>query len=409
VGRVLAAYGPDFGSRVTVASMSGGLGIMLTDAIASSGLQMASWPPQQQRVLDGLLPAYLSRRNPIDVAGVPFFDLEVLEALLHAMDDNPASDVAVLAVCNFEQLQTAISDRITTVHPTLRKPVFVVWLGGEDAVRRLNRAGIPSFPDSDRCVRAISLVAGRRPGSIVTAPVRPTNAAPVRAHGEVSAALSDPSDLALLARFGIPVARSRVVSSPADALEALAGLRLPLVAKLVSPLVPHKSDVGAVLLDLLTPDAVSSAVVRLLNLRTALGARDGHVVLQEQADAGVELLIGMKQDPVFGAVITLGIGGVYAEAFDDVQVRLHDLDYRDVEDMLSQLTHRRLLSGFRGLPAITAERLAPLLTAFTRLVREVGGHFAAIDVNPVLVPRDGSEPIAVDVLFVPAPGNSHEN
>ena len=93
---------------------------------------------------------------------------------------------------------------------------------------------------------------------------------------------------------------------------------------------------------------------------------------------------------------------MYTEAFDDVQIRLPELDGRDVGDMLRQLTHQRLLRGFRGLPAIDLDRLAPPVAGFARLVREVGHHFAAIDVNPVVLPRDGSEAIAVDALFVPA-------
>jgi acetate---CoA ligase (ADP-forming) len=442
VGRVLAACGPRLGDRVTIASMSGGLGIMLTDAAASSDLRLASWPAEQQRALDGLLPDYLSRANPIDVAGAPFFDLDVLEALLHAMDDNPHSDVAVLAVCNFEQLQDAIAARITAVRPDLRKPLFVVWLGGEDAVRRLNRAGIPSFPDSDRCIRAISLVAGRRPGSIVTsalpgvpsADLRITGATTVgRAVGagddtagmtsELAAALADPSDTGLLERFGIPAVRSRIVAGPdrandaspdgavsaeagpepAGVAAALAELRLPVVAKLLSTRLPHKSDAGAVLLDLRTPDAVADAVVRLSALRTEIGAGDGRIVLQEQAGPGLELLLGMKHDPVFGPVVMLGIGGIYAEAFDDVQIRLPWLNRRDAADMVGQLAHRRLLSGFRGGPAADIGRLAAVLTGFARLVREVGQHFTAIDINPIILPADGGAAVAVDWLLVPKP------
>jgi acyl-CoA synthetase (NDP forming) len=431
VGRVLAACGPRLGDRVTIASMSGGLGIMLTDAATSSGLRLAAWPAEQQRALDGLLPEYLSRANPIDVAGAPFFDLDVLAALLHAMDDNPASDLAILAVCNFEQRQDAIADRIVSLRSDLRKPLFVVWLGGENAVGRLNRAGIPSFPDSDRCIRAISLVAGRRPGSIITSlavdeppanvPVtRGTTGSAVAGHApasdgtadmatELAAALADPADSRLLERFGIPAVRSRTVAGagskgdhgPDAVAIALAGLRLPVVAKLLTARLPHKSDAGGVLLDLRTQAQVADAVARLAVLRTAIGAHDGRIVLQEQAGLGLELLLGMKHDSVFGPVVTLGIGGVYAEAFDDIQVRLPRLDSGDVADMVALLGHRRLLSGFRGRPAADADRLAPMLIGFADLVRAVGRHFRAIDINPVVLPADGSAAIAVDWLFVP--------
>jgi hypothetical protein len=106
---------------------------------------------------------------------------------------------------------------------------------------------------------------------------------------------------------------------------------------------------------------------------------------------------------VFGPVVMLGIGGIYAEAFDDVQIRLPWLNRRDAADMVGQLAHRRLLSGFRGGPAADIGRLAAVLTGFARLVREVGQHFTAIDINPIILPADGGAAVAVDWLLVPKP------
>lgn len=401
VGRILSRYAQNLGRKISVATMSGGLGVMITDAATMSGLAMAEWSNDDQQTLNGILPAYLSRSNPIDVAAAPFYNLDLLCPLLESMDGQSDTDISVLALCNLERLQESICDCIISIQPSLRKPLFIIWIGGEDAVRRLNSAGVPSFLDVEPCIRSVALVALRRPGAIVTRDAPPVTAPTKTPVGgsQHPAAVTVPAGEALLTAYGIRTVTSRVVSSPEEVVPTL-GMRYPIVAKIESAHLLHKSDVGGVVLDLATPKSARQAVSRLLARSAELGLDDARVLLQEQVDAGTEMLVGMVRDACFGPVVTVGIGGVLAEAFDDVQFRLPVLDDEDIHDMLGQLKHQELLGGFRGLPAVDASRLAPLIKNFATLAREVGDGFTAIDLNPVMVPDDGSPPVAVDWLFV---------
>jgi acetate---CoA ligase (ADP-forming) len=396
VARVLWRYGPVLGRRISIATLSGGVGVMLTDAATEAGLVLSKWTSDDLRRLDDILPGYLSRNNPIDVAGGPFYNLDRLAPLLASMDDQSDTDISILAICNLERLQESICQRLIEIQPTLQKPLFVVWIGGETAVARLNTAGVPAFPDVGPCIRSIALVVNRRPGSIVelTAEV-PTPARRDEADGVGTA--EHGADL--MRRYGINIAKSRTVSSVDDIGSSL-GLRLPVVAKIESAKLAHKSDVGGVLLHLATLTEVQRAVAELLRRSGEIGLDDAKVQIQEQIAPGAELLLGMVRDPTFGPVVTLGIGGVLAEALDDVQFRLPVLDEHDVADMLGQLRHQQLLAGFRGLPAVDAGAVASIVGSFAHLVRDVGSQFAAIDVNPVMIPGDGTPPVAVDWLFV---------
>jgi acyl-CoA synthetase (NDP forming) len=400
IGRVLAAYGPQIGHRLTIASMSGGLGIMITDLASGRDIELADWPIAERAKFDDWLPGYLSRANPIDVAGVPFFDLDLLEKLVRTIESNPSSDASVLAICNFEQLQESITKRLIAIRATLHKPLFVVWLGGDEAIQRLNAAGIPAFPDADTFVSALAAITTRRAGSIVSVRRSEPVAFQSEPSGAASAGIAADPESALVQSYGVNLAVSRTIDSVTEVEHALRDLRLPVVAKLVSPQVLHKSDVGGVLLGLDTAAAVAGGVETILSRASALGIDDARVLLQEQVPAGLELLLGMKHDATFGPVVTFGLGGVLAEALDDVQIRLPFIEEADIADMLAGLTHRKLLSGYRGLPAAEPAALAPIVLAFCRMIRAVGDQFDAIEINPVVVPIDGSPPIGVDLLAV---------
>jgi len=414
-GRVASAYGSDIGPRLTIASMSGGAGIILADLARASGLELAQWSPAWQRRLDAYLPGYLSRRNPIDTAGRPFFDMEVLRAVLETMDENPESDVTILAVANFDSRHEPICQALIDAAGELHKPLFVVWIGGQGPAKRmLERGGVPCFAEPEQCIAAIAPLAARPGLSAVESVFEPAveghAAAPTSERAWTSPAASGvlPAAAAreLLARFDLALAPTVSLGSPSAT--AVRTVPLPAVVKLDSPRLLHKSDVGAVRAGLESQQAVEEAVAAVRELGLRLGLDDAEIIAQQQVPAGTELLLGMKDDAVFGPVITFGIGGTFAEAFDDVVVRLPTLDAEGVQDMLGSLHHQELLSGFRGAPPVAADIITPYVLNFARLVRNVGHLLEAIDLNPVIVTPDGAV-VAVDALIVArtAEGGTH--
>lgn len=405
VGRVAAAYGGHAASRLTVASMSGGAGIILADLARASGLELAYWSPEWQAKLDPLLPSYLSRRNPIDTAGRPFLEMDILKALLRTLDENPESDATILAVANFDSRFEPICASLIDVNRELHKPLFVVWIGGQGPARQmLEGAGIPCFDEPEDCITAIAPLGQRSAPSAaaMTADLTTNSAAlgPPFAGWEPPAAgavLPAQVARALLQQFDVPMVKTVSLGSPSA--PSLAEVPLPAVVKLESPSLLHKSDVGAVRAGLMTQQEVTDAVGDLVELARRLGVDDAELVAQQQVPAGTELLLGMKHDPVFGPVITFGVGGTYAEAFDDVVVRLPAVDADDVREMLAALHHQSLLNGFRSAPAVRPEVIIPCVLNFARLVQSVGGSLDAIDLNPVIVTPDG-DAVAVDALIV---------
>ncbi|MBL8381696.1 MAG: acetate--CoA ligase family protein [Burkholderiales bacterium] len=404
LGRVLAAYPRPYGRAVSILSMSGGIGIMLTDALEKAGMRLAAFDANVMAGLEPLLPAFLGVHNPLDVSGGPFHHLDRLRAMLQLFDRNPDSDVTIVAVGSFERRQMEIAEVLADEARGLDKPLFVIWFGGGDAAMRfLNGRDVPCFPDAERLVQAV--VPGLRGDAI--RPVAPDDVEPdtAAARALLAAAraggrkvVDEVGGKQVLRAYGIDVVSERVVDSAAAARRALEGLRLPVVAKLRSDALVHKARAGGVRLGLTSIESACAAVEDLLATARRLGLADADVVLQEQVQAGVELLLGARRDATFGMVVTLGIGGVLTEAWDDVQVRLAGGDL-DVHDMLARLAHQSLLDGSGGRPRVDADALAPTVRRFARLVRDLGDDIEAIDVNPVIVHDAARAPTAVDTVI----------
>jgi acyl-CoA synthetase (NDP forming) len=409
VGRVLAAHPRGIGRRASVASLSGGVGIMLTDALERAGMRLAAHARDVQQAIDPLLPPFLGRDNPLDLGGSPFHHLDRLRSILQILDDNPDSDFSILGTGGFERRQLEIADVLIDQAGRLKKPLFVVWFGGGDlASHRLNSAGVGCFPDAERLVAAIAPAAAGAPPRVAAYGATADPAAEI--DGEAARALLDAARSAgrkvidevgakhILAAYGIDTVAERVVAAAEECAAALHGLRFPVVAKLRSDELVHKARVGGVRLGLATAEAARAAVSELLALARRLGLGTADVVLQEEIPAGVELLLGMKRDATFGPVIMLGIGGVLTEAWDDVQIRLAECD-GEVPAMLAALRHRQVLQGAGGKPAVDAADIAPTVARFARLVRDVGQGLDAIDVNPLIVRAGGAGPVVVDAVF----------
>ncbi|HYF18537.1 MAG TPA: acetate--CoA ligase family protein [Ramlibacter sp.] len=404
IGRVLVAYPRPFGRRASILSISGGVGIMLTDALERAGMGLAAFDDQVLSAIDPLLPPFLGRHNPLDVSGGPFHHLDRLRAMLQIFDRNPASDFSIVAVGAFERRQMEIAEVLADEAPRLQKPLFVLWFGGGDqATRYLNGLKVPCFLDADRLVQAIGPAVRReRPDPVPVADFTPDVAAAqavlAAARQEGRQVIDEVGGKRILAAYGMDVVAERVVDTRDAAQAALRQLRLPVVAKLRSDALVHKARAGGVRLGLTTPEAVDAAVADLLVLARTLQLGDADVVLQEQVPPGVELLLGAKRDATFGMVVTLGIGGVLAEAWDDVQIRLAD-GALDAGDMLAGLEHQSLLDGSGGKPRVEAGSIAPTLARFARLVRDLAQDLEAIDVNPVIVHDAARPPTAVDTVF----------
>ncbi len=212
-------------------------------------------------------------------------------------------------------------------------------------------------------------------------------------------ALTEPEAKKLCYQYLIPVPDFSITRSPQDALEASKKLGFPLVAKIISREIIHKSDAGGVMLGLNSPQDVEAAFTTLLNraMTTVSESKIEGVLLERMQSKGAELVIGATRDPQFGMVLMFGIGGIFVEALRDVTFKLVPVTRQDASEMLNGIRTQRLLSGFRGVPAANRETLIQILQAASRMVVE-NPEIAELDLNPVIANEKGA--IAVDARVI---------
>lgn len=205
----------------------------------------------------------------------------------------------------------------------------------------------------------------------------------------------EPDTLRILAAAGVAVVPHRLVRSVAEAVAFAGEHGYPLVAKVVSPAIMHKSEYGGVVVGVADEQALAACLDKF-------GAMPGYVgMLVATMVSGLELIVGAKNDPQFGPVILLGLGGTRAEIYQDVTIRMAPLGGADLPAMVERLQGRRLLFGYRGQPAIAMDALVRLLVSFSALAMELE-PFASIDLNPVICAADGCW-VADGRIVLPSP------
>jgi acyl-CoA synthetase (NDP forming) len=389
------------GPRIAVLTTSGGSGILAADAVEASGLSLAELSTSTVETLTRVVPAYGSVANPVDVTATVMRDRTLVERCVAALAADPGVDMIVACFCVLVGADVdAIVTALREVAEASGKPVLVARTGAEhlapDAAAALRRARLPTYQTPARAIRAAAALwrVSRGQGRVsVTSRASVTSRVPVPSEAPISQPLPDATEAelkALLAAAGIPVPVARVVTDPAAASAAVAACGGRAVLKAIAPGMTHKTEMGAVILDVAPPAAAEHAT-RLLALPGVVG-----VLVEEQAPTGVEVLVGVAPSPL-GPALTIGAGGVLAEALDDVAVRLLPVDADDIREMLSETRLARLLAGFRGGQAANVDALVALVFRLGELVACWPAD-GALDLNPVRVGPAGA--IVLDAAYV---------
>jgi acyl-CoA synthetase (NDP forming) len=398
------------GARCAMYTISGGTAALMAEAADAAGLEIPPFSPALQDALHQHIPANLSVANPVDNGGgflgrAPQAErLQVLD-MIAAPDD---VDVVVLGLnAAYGRLSDAMVADLLAWGPATPKPVIGVWpsvVVDTQGYADLVASGAPVFRSFGKCMRALKAHVdfARRRAEYERAPLvdpvlTPRQQAALARPGVLDAAAAE----ALLADAGVPTARARLVRDPAAAAEAAREIGLPVALKLAAPDIPHKTEHGLVRLGLETREAVEAAAAVLLALGRKAGAQaiDG-LLVQEQVAGGVEMIVGLTQDAQFGPTLTVGSGGVYAEALNDVVASPLPVGRNDVREMIAALRMAPLLDGLRGAPPADREALIDLVLKVADLGLAAGPRLQEMDLNPVLVLPDRA--VVVDALAVAA-------
>ena len=396
------------GNRVGVLTNAGGLGILCADACEANGLTLPTLAAATQAALRTLLPAEASVANPVDMLASGAAE-SYGAALRHLLDDDEIDAVIVLFI---PPLVTAAADvaaaLVAACDPPPSKPVLACFVGTQgtpDALR--GRTVIPSYTFPEATARALGHAAARAAWLR-----RPTGQTPAfdgidagGARSVVERALArderpwlTPEEVrAVLHAYGVPLPEEIVARSPQEAAAACRQLGAPVAVKLVSHTVLHKTDAGGVHLNVESPEAAAAAYRTIQETLAARGqaeAMDG-ALIQPMLTGGVECLVGVVSDPIFGPLIAFGLGGVLAEALGDVAFRLHPLTDLDAEELIASVKASTLLQGYRGSPPADVAALRELLLRVSHMVEDLP-EIGEIDLNPVMVRTAGQGLVALD-------------
>jgi acetyl coenzyme A synthetase (ADP forming)-like protein len=388
------------GDRVAVVTNAGGPGILCADALVAQGLRVEPLADATQRALRDALPREASVGNPVDmIASASGEDYaRVLELVLADPGAEAVISLFVRPLATRSADVAAAIESVTARGVARATPVLAVFMGADRPVPpRPGEPGVPMFETPEEAARALGHAVrhARRRAAPHDPPPDLEGLDLDRAAAIVSSALGggggwlDPADVGgLLAAFGLPLVRSRQVTSAGQAAAAAAELGGPVALKAIAPGLLHKTEAGAVRLGL-EGDAVERAAIEMAAAVGAAGHRVEGYLVQTMAPKGAELLLGVVGDPAFGPLVALGAGGIVAELIRDIQVRLAPLGRREAAEMIRALRMFPLLDGYRGRPRADVAAVEDVVLRMSALAA-AHPEIAELDCNPVIAGPGGA-------------------
>ncbi len=406
------------GNRLTILTNAGGPAVLATDSLISMGGQLTELAPETMEGLNALLPPHWSRGNPIDILGDAGPD-RYAKALEIAAKDPSSDGLLVILTPQAMTDATRTAEALKPYAHFRDKPVLASWMGGpevEAGVRILESAGIPSVAYPDNAARLFQLMyrySYNLRGLYETPSMLEDEADIDRvgvktildaARGAGRTLLTEFESKRVLRAYGIPTTDCRVAASEDEACAAAAAIGYPVVLKLHSETISHKTDVGGVELHLADEARVRAAYSRIresVEAKAGPGNFHGVSVQPMVRTSGYELILGSSIDPQFGPVLLFGLGGQLVEVFQDRAIALPPLTSTLARRMMEQTRILTALKGVRGRAPVDLAELEQLLVRFSQLVAEQRA-IAEMDINPLLASAEGLLALDARIVLHPA-------
>ena len=412
----LSLQPPMMGDNLMIISNGGGVGVLATDAAERYGLPLRFAPKNLQAALRAYVPEIGSVKNPADLTGMGGWK-EYLETVRAALQ-HPWVHGLVVIFCETQrndpmEIAGAIKRAVDESGIT-DKPVAVSFIGGEEAARAMHwlvEHGIPTYGAPDIAVNAIAALREYACNSALatetSAPYRDVDRAAAQAiitqaRAEGRRNLTEIESKKIFAAYGLPVAITELATTEDEALALAETMGYPVVLKIMSPDILHKSDAGGVKVNLVDADAVRAAYYTILaNARSyKANARIDGVAVQQMAAAGVEVILGSINDPTFGPTVMFGLGGIFIEVLKDVTFRVAPISVDHALAMLADIQGAPILAGARGEAPRDRAALAEALSRYSQMITDLGDEIAESDANPVLVYTEGESLKVVDARII---------
>ncbi len=389
--------------KLGIVTISGGVGVLMADMADANGLDVPALPQTTQDHLYELMPL-AAVRNPVDTTAQMLTDPELLRANMAAMIDKSGCDTVIVFMSTLG-MNDRMVDMCMPIFEDLagrdpEKLMVISMMSRPHVQAALEDLGYLVLPDPSRAIEIIATLVRFRESfdraAALAPPTLPSDAAapPVGVVGEHEAST-------VLASADLPMAPSRIVDSAGDAAAAAAEFGYPAVLKIASPDIQHKSDIGGVKLNLADEAQVRAGFEEIMAnaKQSAPGAKLDGVLVAPMIAGGVECIMGVNRDPVFGPVVLFGLGGVFVEVLKDVSFRVAPFGVDEARRMIDELKGRAMLDGVRGAPAADIDALAETLARLSVYAHAHRDAIESIDINPVLALPDRA--VGVDAVIVP--------
>jgi len=404
------------GDRIAIVTNAGGPGILCTDALERAGLHLARFENETTVDLQKFLPDAASAANPVDVLGDALADRYRYALQKVASDPNVDGIIVIVtpqAMTEIEATATAIGECAKSLNGSNPKPILGCIMGEHRVSAAIDRMaaeyGVPNYAFPERAARAFAAMRDYR--ELRDAPNQKVERfetdndkvrqifRKVREAGRVT--IGDAESRDILSAYKMRIPQAELAPTAEDAVEIATRIGFPVVLKIASPDILHKTDVGGVRVGLSSASDVRDAfdLIVYRAQRYVPGALIWGCLVQEMLPKGTEILVGMSRDPQFGPLVTFGLGGIYVETLKDVTFRVAPFGRRDAEDMLGEIRAHSMLDGVRGQKAVDKAAIVDTLLHISQLVTDFP-EIVELDINPLMVYDEGRGAVALDMRLV---------
>ena len=411
MARAFGYLSPLQGDQIAIVTNAGGPGILATDALERAGLKLARFKPECIKALEQFLPDAASAANPIDVLGDARADR--YRFALEQVIESPSVD-GILVILT-PQAMTEIVETAAVIAEISEKvdiPILASFMGEarvEAGIETMAKHNVPNFAFPERAAMVLQAMSHYREYRARPLPsfesfdvdqkaVRETID---RVLDEGRLSIGDAEAKSILTAYGLQAPPSEIAETAEKAVEIAAEMGYPVVLKIASPDILHKTDVGGVKVGLQNATDVRDAfdLITYRSQRYLPEARLWGCQVQKMVPSGLEILIGMNRDPQFGPLVTFGLGGIYVEALKDASFRIAPFSRDEAAQMLTEIRAKALLDGVRGEPPVDKETLIEALLRISQLVLDFP-EIAELDINPFIVFEEGRGGVALDMRLI---------
>lgn len=407
---------PMRGENLLIITNGGGVGVLATDSAEKAGIPMKFAPESVQEELRKHMPSFGSAKNPVDLTGMAgndWYHDSTKFAFAHDWVDGLVVLYCETAMTDPMEIAQSIHKAIVDTGIT-DKPVTVSFVGGErsdKAMQWLVESGIPAYNAPDLAVKAMgTLREYARLESMKAEPIEVDETVDKKHALEIIAAaradnrtgMTEIESKKIFKAYGLPVVKTELATSEDEAVSMAEEIGYPVVVKIVSPDILHKSDAGGVKVNIEDEAGVREAYQTILKNAKNYKA-DAHIhgiVIQEMAPWTTETIIGSVNDPTFGATVMFGLGGIFVEVLKDVTFRVAPISEKEASVMLDEIRGAPILDGTRGESPRDKEALAQVLTKYAYMVTDLADEISESDANPVLVYEVGKGVQVVDARII---------